>query len=156
MSLLNDRVHREQAQTPRNIKGGPLDQHDRIHRTIPFIHFSQTRSNNTMHLVHGDTKGSPYDIDRKTMEDGTSSRTKRATMPERFVRLRICVCPPLRPHDLVFNPHHPSHKKHRPTTKSLLSSSHILTTTNTPTHRIGVYMGACQSVRLISSSVGRE
>jgi hypothetical protein len=80
------------------------------------------------------------------MEDGTSSRTKHAMMPERFVRLLMCVCPPLHPHDLFFDPHHPSHKKHRPTTKSLLSSSPILTTTNTPTHRTGNYMGACQSV----------
>jgi hypothetical protein len=83
---------------------------------------------------------------RNTMEDGTSSRTKPAMMPERFVRSRMCVCPPLRPHDLFFDPHHPSHKKHRPTTKSLLSSLHILTTTNTPTHRTGNYMGTCQSV----------
>jgi hypothetical protein len=28
---------REQAQTAKSIKGGPLDQHARIHRTIPFI-----------------------------------------------------------------------------------------------------------------------
>jgi hypothetical protein len=144
--LLSDRVYREQVQTPRSTKGGPLDQHGRIHRTIPFTHFSRTRSNNTMHLVYRDTKGSTYDIDRKTLGDGTSSRTKHAMMPKRFVRLLMCVCPPLHPHDLFFDPHHPSHKKHRPTTKSLLSSSHILTTTNTPTHRTGNYMGACQSV----------
>jgi hypothetical protein len=56
-------------------------------------------------------------IYRKTMEDGTSSRTKHNMMPERFVRLLMCVCLPLHPHDLFFDPHYPSHKKQRPTTK---------------------------------------
>ena len=54
-----------------------------------------------------------HKYDGNTIEDEASSRTKRATMSERFVRLSICVCPPLRSHDSVF----PSHKKHRPTTE---------------------------------------
>jgi hypothetical protein len=98
--LLHGRVHREQAQTLESIKACPLDQHDRIHRTIPFNYISQTRSNNTMHLVYSDTKGSAYDFYRDTVEDGTSSRTKHALMPGRFVRSRMCVCPPLDPHVL--------------------------------------------------------